>query len=148
MPDSLTQPRFSTDGSDRSLGDLLRDLSNGTADLVRQEIQLARTETTETIHRATTSAVDVAVGAALGLACLGAITAGVILLISHFLLGDRTWLGSLIIGVLLGIVALVYVRRGIHALSPSKLVPDQTTSSLRETASWLKHPTTFVKTSS
>ena len=39
------------DTTDRSIGDLLRDLSAGTAQLIRQEIRLARTETTESLHK-------------------------------------------------------------------------------------------------
>lgn len=128
--------------TDRSLGDLLRDLSDGTAQLVRQELRLARIETAESLHRLGGGAAKLAAGLVVAIGAMGAAVACIILALSRYALGGLTWLSALIVAVVLAVVAALLARAGAHALSLSSLVPDETTSSLKETAEWLKHPTT------
>lgn len=136
----LDVPAVSADG-DRSLTALLRDLSDGTAQLVRQEIRLAKAETVEGLRQARGGAVQLAIAAGLGLMAAGALLAAIIVGLGD-LLDGKMWLSALIVAVVLGVLAFMFLKRGTSALSPSKLLPDQTASSIRETASWLKHPTT------
>jgi len=77
-----------------------------------------------------------------GICAMGAAVAGVTLLVSQYVLEGRTWLAALIVALVLGAGAMLFARRGQHMLSPAMLLPNDTTTSIKETASWLKHPTT------
>ncbi len=136
----MAAPVTHTTASDRSIADLLHDLSNGTAQLVRQEIRLARMETLESVLGLKRGSVWVGAGAGLALAASGALVAFLIIGLAHVLDG-RTWLAALVVGVVLGIAGLLCLKHGMSALSTTQLVPRETASSIKETAEWLKHPT-------
>lgn len=144
----MAAPSLPQTPTDRSLGELLRDLSDGTAQLVRQEIRLARTETVEALLGLKHGTVLIGAGIAFALCAGGATVAFLVLVLSRYLLGGRTWLGALIVAVVLDIVAWICVRRGATALSATHLAPHETATSIKETASWLKHPTKSATTSS
>ena len=144
----------SSGASDASLGELLKRLTGDTADLVRQEAALAKAEL-----RATGSmlAADGAkVGAAVGLALMGALslTAFLVLALGN-LLGGAFWLSALIVGVVfLGIGALL-VRNAVHDVKQRGVAPRQTIATLREDKAWasreardLKHDLTTDPTAS
>lgn len=126
--------------SDRSLAELLHDLSDGTAQLVRQEIRLARTETLESVLGLKRGSVWVGGGVGLALAASGAFVAFLILAVAQALDG-RTWLAALLVSVVLGLGGWLCLKHGMSALSATRLAPHETATSLKETAEWLKHPT-------
>ncbi len=126
--------------SDRSLAELLHDLSDGTAQLVRQEIHLARTETLESVLGLKRGSVWVGSGLGLTLSASGALVAFLILALAQALDG-RTWLAALIVAVVLGIIGITCLKHGMNALSATRLAPHDTATSIKETAEWLKHPT-------
>lgn len=138
---------FQSGSPDRSLGELLRDLSDGMAQLVRQEIRLARTETAESLHKLGGGAAQLAGGLVFAIGAMGAAVACLILVLSRYLLNGMTWLAALIVAAVLGIVAGICVRNGMHAFALANLAPDETATSLKETAEWLKHPTTSAENS-
>ena len=144
----MAAPSMHQASADRTLGELLRDLSDGTAQLVRQEIRLARTETVESLLGLKHGTVLVGTGIALALCAAGATVAFLVLVLSRYVLGGRTWLAALIVAIVLDLVAWVCVRRGAAALSAKRLAPHETTTSIRDTARWLKHPAKSVTTSS
>jgi len=127
--------------SDKSLSELLGDLSDGTAQLIRKEILLARTETAESIHALRGGATRIAMALVLSVCAIGALTAGATLVLSQYVLDGRTWLAAIIVAVVLGVVAGLCAKAGTRALAPSTLLPHDTTTSIQETAAWLKHPT-------
>jgi hypothetical protein len=137
----VAAPALRSTPDDRSLSELLGDLSNGTAQLIRKEVQLARTETAESSHALRGGAVRMAVALVSSICALGALTAGAILSLSQYVFDGRTWLAALVVAVVLGLIAVVFAKSGAHALSASALRPDETTTSIKETAAWLKHPT-------
>ena len=106
-----------TPASDRSIGDLLHDLSEGSAQLIRQEIRLARTETAESIHRLGGGAVQIGTALVLGICATGSLVACLIMALSEYVLDGRTWLAAFIVGLVLAIVAFVCVRRGMSSFS-------------------------------
>ena len=126
----------------RTLGALIRDLADGSATLVRQEIYLARLEFTAIAKAIGTGTAFVATGTVLGL--LGALTLfiGIILLPGDQWLRDRYWLAALIVMLLTGVVAAVLAKRGLALLSPQKLAPDQTLATLKEDKEWLRQQLT------
>lgn len=121
---------------DRSLKDLLADLTESITTLFRQEIQLARAETSEKITQ-----VGVAIGAIAGGAILA--LAALIVLLQALVIGIAEagvppgW-ASLIVGVVVAIIAYVLIHKGTSDLKASNLAPDRTMSSLKRDAQVVK----------
>ena len=128
---------------ERSLGELLRDLSTETGDLLRKEVELAKTEMTEKAARVGKDVGAIALGGGMALvgslALLYAAIAGLTAVLDTFLpLGVAIWLAPLIIGG--GLVFLGYgrVTTALSDLKSTSLAPRQTTQSLQENKQWLK----------
>lgn len=127
-------------GSDgrRGVGALLRELAEGSAELVRGEVRLAKAELTAAARGAGTGTAFIATGGVLVL--LGSLAAftGVILLIGdQWLPRDLYWLAALLVALIAGGVAAWLASRGRAALSPSGFV-HETVSTLKEDTEWLK----------
>src|SRR6478609_6204824 len=137
----------SNDGR-RGLGALLRDLAEGSAELVRGEVRLARLELGTAAAAAGRGTAFVAVGGVLLLLGTLATFTGLVLLIGDQRLPrDLYWVGALLFALITGGVAAWLAMRGRKALSPSALVPQETVATLKEDKEWLKHPLTSGATS-
>ena len=113
-----------------SVPELMRQLSDQTATLVRQELDLAKAELTAKGKRAGIGAGMFGAAGVLGLYAVGALTAAVILALSLAMTG---WLAALIVAVVYGAVAgglalsgKSNVQRGVPP------VPKQTVETVRE----------------
>ncbi len=136
-------------GGRPGLGTLVRDLADGSATLVRDEARLARIEVGSAVRGVATGAAFIATGAVLALLGGLSLIAGVILLIGdQWLPEDLYWVAALIVVVVSGGIALLFLRRGLSMLSPSALAPNQTVETLKEDKEWLKHRMTSGVTSS
>jgi uncharacterized membrane protein YqjE len=136
-----------TDGR-RGVGALLRDLAEGSATLVRDEVKLARLEAGSIVAGVGRGTAFVATGgvlALLGALCL--LTGFVLLIGDQWLANDRYWLAALIVTALSLGIAAVFIKRGMAQLSPATLAPDQTVASLKEDREWLKQRLTSGATS-
>jgi len=124
--------------SQRSVGTLLRDLAEGSAALVRQEVRLARIEFTRILGGVGAGTVSVAGGGVLAL--LGALCffTGLVLLAGDQWLRDRYWLAALIVTLITGAAAAWFAKRGLSLLSPRQLAPAETVATLKEDKEWLK----------
>jgi uncharacterized membrane protein YqjE len=132
----------------RGIGVLLRDLAEGSARLVRDEILLARLEAGEMALGVARGTAFMALGGVLALLGVLSLLAGVILLIGdQWLSRDRYWLAALIVTVITGVVAAVLAKRGMSQLAPSELVPDETVATLKEDKEWVKRQLTSGATS-
>jgi hypothetical protein len=137
-----------TDGA-RGVGVLLRDLAEGSADLVRGEIRLARIEIGAVAGAAGKGTAFIATGGVLIVLGVLAMFTGVVLLIGdQWLPRDLYWLGALLFALLAGAVAGWLFMRGRAALSPSALAPHDTVATLTEDGEWLKRQLTSGRTSS
>ena len=126
----------SDDLRDRSLGELLKQLSEQTTRLVHQELELAKAELQQKGRQAGQGAGLFGGAGAIGLAALGALTACFILALDLIL---PAWLAALIVAVVYGIVAFVLVKQGqarIRRASPP--VPTQTIETVKEDVEWAK----------
>lgn len=135
------EPRL--DGDARSIGDLLRELSLEGRTLVRQEVELAKTELAEKVSVYSRNAVSMAVGGALLLVALMAVgTAviyGLIVLFDQFLPFEvAVWLGPLMFGAVIGLVGWSMIRKGRERMADEGLMPQRTVETLREDKDWLK----------
>lgn len=137
-----------TDGR-RGLGALLRDLAEGSAELVRGEVRLARLELATAAGAAGKGTAFIAVGGVLLLLGTLATFSGVILLIGdQWLPRDLYWLAALLFALIAGGLAAWLALRGRTALSPSALAPHETVATLKEDKEWLKQRLTSGATSS
>jgi putative copper export protein len=124
---------------DRSLGELFSDLSQQTADLIRQEMRLAKAELSEKLADAGKHAAMIVVAAAFGIAAVVTVAAAVALLLIE--LGVTPWLAATITAALMGGTAFLMAQSGIAALRKKSLAPVATMHSLKETTQWLKNGT-------
>ena len=127
-----------TDGG-RGFGALLRDLAEGSADLVRGEVRLARVEIGAAAGAAGRGTAFIATGGVLLVLGTLATFTGVILLVGdQWLPGDLYWLAALLVALIAGGVAAWLALRGRTALSLSALAPHETVATLKEDKEWLK----------
>ena len=124
---------------DRSLGELFSDLSQQTADLIRQELRLAKVELSEKLSDVGRQAMMIGVAAAFCLAAVVTITAAVTLLLIE--VGVVAWLAAAITAAVMGLTAYLLAQSGIAALRKRSIAPVETIHSLKETTQWLKNGT-------
>jgi drug/metabolite transporter (DMT)-like permease len=118
----------------RSLGDLLSELSRETGQLVRKEVELATTELTAKARVAGAQVGVAAAGGALAHAGLLVLVAAIVIGLAE--LGLAPWLSALIVGVVTMAIGYVLVNRGLAGLRGTNIVPTQTIETLKEDARW------------
>jgi uncharacterized membrane protein YqjE len=122
---------------DESTADLLRDLSEQTTKLVRQEIELAKVELAEKGKKAGLGAGMFGGAGALGFYALGAFTACLILALSTAV---APWLAALIVTVVYGAIAGVLAITGRNKVAEATPpVPEQAVDSTKEDVRWVKN---------
>jgi len=123
---------------ERSLGELFADLSQKTALLIRQEVQLATSELTQKATQAGRAGAMLGAGGLVANAALLSLTATIVLLLVQ--LGLDAWAAAGLTTVVLAAVGFVLVRIGLGKLR-QPMAPVQTIDSIKETAQWLKNET-------
>jgi len=123
---------------ERSIGELFAELARETSTLVRQEVQLAKTEMTQKASEVGKDAGMIGAGGAIAYAGLLAIIAGII-----FGLGELIplWVAALLVGIVVGGIGYFIIQRGLGALKRADLTPRQTIDSLKEDTEWAKDQT-------
>jgi len=120
--------------SERPVGDLMRELSEQTTTLVRQELELAKLELAQKGRSAGIGAGMFGAAGVAGLYAVGALTACVILALATAVTG---WLAALIVAAACSLVAGVLALSGrskvAQALPPA---PEQATESVKEDVRW------------
>ncbi len=123
---------------DRSLGELFSELSQETTALIRQEVNLAKTEMSQKASRVGKDVGFLAAGGAVAYAGLLAIVAGVIALVGLVI---PLWLSALLVGIVVAVVGYVLVRRALDALKREDFAPRETIETLKEDQRWAKDQT-------
>jgi len=121
---------------DRSLKELLSDLTGSLTTLVRKEIQLARAETSEKITQSAVALGAIAAGGILALAALIVLLQALVIAITE--LGVPPALSALIVGLVVAVIAYGLVYKGTNDLKASSLAPNRTIDSLRRDAHVVK----------
>ena len=119
---------------DRSLGELLAQLSRETSVLVRKEVELATTEMSAKLKAAGTQAGIVAAGGAL-------VHAGLLVLLAAFVmglaeLGLPAWIAALMVAMAVMIGGYLLANRGISNMRRTSFTPVQTMETLKENVTW------------
>ena len=125
---------------ERSLGDLFSDLSRETTTLVRQEVQLAKAELTQSATEAARGIGMLVAGGAVAYAGLFF----VLLAIVYGLIeaGWDAWLSALVVGVVVVAIGAILVLRARESLKPANLAPRRTVETLKEDQEWVKEQIT------
>jgi uncharacterized protein YacL len=138
----MMQQPAGEDLRERPLGELLKQLSEETATLVRQELELAKAEIATTGKKAGIGAGLFGAAGVVGLLALGALTAFLILVLNTFM---PAWLAALIVTLVYGGVAAVLALRGRDKIKQAAPPAPQTVETIKEDIEWAKNPTRSVR---
>lgn len=128
---------------ERSIGQLLKELRDETTTLLRQEVDLAKTEMSEKASRFGTNVGALAMGGAVlflgALALLAAVVYGLTSLLDQFMsVGVAIWLAPLLVGLVLAGIGYSLTKKALDTLKQESLAPKKTAQSLQENKEWLK----------
>ena len=126
------------DQRDQSIGELLKQLSQETTTLVRQELELAKAEVTEKGKQAGVGAGMVGGAGAAGLMALIALTLTAVFALDTFMKG---WLAALIVTVIWGAVAGALALLGRNRIKEATPPAPQTIETVKEDVQWAKSQT-------
>lgn len=125
-----------TELRDNSTGELVKQLSEQTATLVRQELDLAKAELTEKGKTAGVGAGMLGGAGVAGLLALGALTATLILVLAEAM---DAWVAALIATAIWAGVAAVLALTGRDRVKEGMPpAPEQTVESVKEDVQWAK----------
>lgn len=121
---------------ERPIGDLLKQLSQETTTLVRQELELAKAEVAEKGKKAGAGAGMFGGAGISALLGLGSLTAALIAALDTAM---PTWLAALIVGVVwLGVAGVLAMTGKTKVQEASPPVPEQAIESSKEDVQWAK----------
>lgn len=123
---------------ERSIGDLFSELMRETSTLVRQEVQLAKTEITQKVTSAGKDAGMIGAGGALAYAGLLTLIAALVIGLGQII---PMWLSALIVGIVVVGVGYALIQRGLTAIKQIDPAPRQTLETLQEDKEWVKEQT-------
>jgi uncharacterized membrane protein YqjE len=117
-------------------GELLKELSDHTTTLVRQEIELAKAELGEKGKKAGLGAGMFGGAGLFGLFALAALTTCIIVALDSAM---PLWLAALIVAAVYGAIAAVLALQGRNKVQEAgPPVPEQATESVKEDVQWAK----------
>lgn len=124
-----TSPRFER-AEDRPVGDLVRDLSQQTSLLVRQELELARTELTQKGKTAGIGAGMFGGAGLFGFFAFAAITTAFIAGLASII--DQVWIAALIVAAVYGAIAGVLALTGKNKVQEATPPVERTPESVKQ----------------
>jgi uncharacterized BrkB/YihY/UPF0761 family membrane protein len=135
----------STDKSERSLASLLKELRDETTMLMREELELAKTEISEKVNRLSRNVAYLATGGLVAFAglivLLLAASAGLRTgLIAMDLISPLTadWLAPLIVAAVVIVIGYVLLQKAINTLKEETVVPERTVKTVQDDKNWIK----------
>jgi hypothetical protein len=119
-----------------SLGELFASLARDTSNLVRQEVELARTEITQKATSAGKEVGYIAAGGAIAYLGLIVLAFAIVWLLAEVLL--PLWLSALIVGLVVAAAGYFVLQKGLSDFKRLNLAPKQTIETLKEDVAWAK----------
>lgn len=125
-----------------SIPALLRDLRDETTTLLRQEVDLAKTELKQNAVQLGNHVLQIAIGGFVAYAGVIVLLIGIGHLLGALMaragLDEEVaqWLAPSLIGFLVGIIGWAMIAKAKKALSKDNIVPRQALDSLRDTKGW------------
>lgn len=130
------------DPQDKTVGELILDVSEQSSKLIRDEIELAKAEISEKVSQIVRGSAVAIVAGVFGFFALILAMHGVAWLLGDVVFGGRIWLGYLVeaaLFVLIGAIAAAYAYRSLRKGSPP--VPEQAIEEARRTRATLERAT-------
>ncbi|MDX6230641.1 MAG: hypothetical protein QOI76_4031 [Frankiales bacterium] len=129
-------PPLEAEARNRSVGDLVGDISRDVSTLIHQEIELAKAETRQEVTKAGKAA-----GMLGGAGFAGYMVALFASLTLAYGIGTfwPAWTGALVVALLWAVAAAVLYIRGRQQLKDVS-GPRQTVETIKEDAAWARHP--------
>jgi len=124
--------------NDRSIAELIAELSREMTTLVRQELQLAKAEMSQKASRVGKNVGFLVVGGVVAYTGLLAIIAAVIIVLGIVI---PLWLSALVVGAVIALVGLILVIKGANTLRQEDPAPQETMETLKEDREWLRDQT-------
>ena len=121
---------------ERSLGELLGQLTQDLSLLMRQEVQLVMAEMSQIASRATGDLVKVGAGGLVALA--GGLTLVAALVLVLVEIGVAPWLSALLVGGLFTVIGFVMLKGGLQQLKRVEVAPQRTIQTLKDDVQWAK----------
>ncbi len=139
MPDS-SQPespalRTEPKQPDKSLGDLVAEMTGEVSELMRKEVQLAKVELKEEVTKAGKAGSMFGAGAVTGYFALLFVSLALAWLLDNVM---PTELAFFLVAVLYGVAAGLLISRGRTEMKKVDPVPRQTVETLKEDVEWAK----------
>ena len=129
-----------------SVGSLLSNVMHEITSLVRNEIELAKTEMSEKTHEAMGGIASITIAGAVLLGGFLTLLAAVVFLLNEVLPPDTTpWLGAAIVGIVMTVIGILMLKAGQKKLQARNLMPNRTMNSLHNDKSFAKEHQQNVK---
>ena len=132
------RPNVVTD-PDTGIPDLIRRLTDDSKRLVTDEVQLAKLEAKDSLHRAARGGIWLALAFGVSIIMLVALTVFIATLIGR-LANDHMWIGALVTGVVELAVGFWMLKRGLSMYAKPSYTLEETRSSLADTTHWAAAP--------
>ena len=134
--------RYHLAGAPEGLGALISGVIKDLQDLLRAEVQLAKTELKEDATGIGKALAFIAAGAFIGLVGFIFLIQAIVWILDEFM---NDWLAATIVAVALLVIAAILALSGKNKLSATNLKPEQTIETLKEDQQWAKQQINSVK---
>ena len=124
---------------DTGIPDLIRRLTDDSKRLVTDEVQLAKLEAKESLHRATRGALWLGLAFGVSIIMLVALTVFIATLIGRIANGHM-WIGALVTGAIELGLGFWLLKRGLSTYTKPSYTLEETRSSLADTKHWAATP--------
>lgn len=128
----------SADMRERSFGDIVKSIIANVQEIIRSEVRLAKAEVREEGERAATAGRNLAIGGVTGLFAA-------LFLLNAVMFGLTAWMplwaSAALIGIVLGVAALVLLQKGRTEWKQFSPKPEKTVETVKENVAWIKSQT-------
>jgi uncharacterized membrane protein YqjE len=124
---------------DTGIPDLIRRLTDDSKRLVTDEVQLAKLEAKDSLHKAARGGLWLGLAFGVSIIALVALTVFVATLIGR-LANDHMWIGALVTGVIELALGFWLLKRGLSTYVAPSYTLEETRSSLADTTHWVTAP--------
>ena len=130
-PELRTEPKE----ADKSLGELVAEMTGEVSELMRKEVQLAKVELKEEVGRAGKAGGMLGAGGVAGYFALLFVSLALAWLLDEVM---PVALAFFLVGLLYGIAAAILITQGRERMKDVDPVPRQTVETLKEDAEWVR----------
>jgi uncharacterized membrane protein YqjE len=120
----------------RSVPEVLQDIVGNIQEIIRSEFRLAKAEVKYEASKAAPPVKMIVAGAAIGFYALGFLLFTAVMGLATMM---ATWLAALIVGAVLGIIALTLITTASIRLKHVNAVPERTIETMKENVQWAKN---------